>query len=55
MEPGERYSAYHEYLYKLNKLRDRLYTTSARAIAEQRHSYLADFFDQLLAEIKAER
>jgi uncharacterized protein len=55
MEPGERYSAYHEYLYKLNKLRDRLYTTSARVIAEQRHGYLGDFFDQLVAEIKAER
>jgi uncharacterized protein len=54
-EPGERYSAYHEYLFKLSKLKHRLYTESAKAIAEQRHRYLADFFDQLVAENKAER
>jgi uncharacterized protein len=54
-EPGERYSAYHEYLYKLRKLRDRLYTRSARTFAEQRHCFLVDFFEQLVAEIGAER
>jgi len=54
-EPGENYSAYHEYLFKLSKLKNGLYTASAKAIAEQRHRYLAEFFDQLIAEIKAER
>jgi len=54
-EPGERYSAYHEYLFKLSKLKNRLYTRSARAIAEQRHHFLVEFFDQLLAESEADR
>lgn len=55
VEPGERYSAYHEYLFKLSKLKHRLYTKSARAIAEGRHRVMAEFFDQLVAENKAER
>ena len=55
VESGERYSAYHEYLYKLSKLKGRLYTPSAKALAEQRHLYLAEFFAQLVAEIEAER
>ncbi len=55
IEPGERYSAYHEYLFKLSKLRNRLYTRTAKAIAEQRHAYLVDFFDQLIAEVELER
>jgi uncharacterized protein len=55
IEPGESYSAYHEYLFKLSKLKHRLYTQSARAIAEHRHRTMADFFDQLVAENKAER
>ncbi len=54
-QPGERYSAYHEYLFKLSQLKNKMYTESARAIAEQRHRYLAEFFDQLVAEIRAER
>lgn len=55
VEPGEKYSAYHEYLFKLSKLKHRLYTRSARAIAEHRHRCMADFFDQLVTENKAER
>jgi len=55
IEPGERHSAYHEYLFKLSKLKNRLYTRSAKAIARQRHRYLANFFDQLIAEVNGER
>jgi uncharacterized protein len=49
-EHGELHSAYHEYLFKLRKVKDRLYTEPARRIGEQRHRVLCAFFDQLAAE-----
>ncbi|NMB54072.1 MAG: HD domain-containing protein [Leptolinea sp.] len=48
--PGERHSSYHEYLFKLRKVKDRLFTDSARHMAEQRHNAMTDFFEQLAAE-----
>ena len=54
-EPGEAYSAYHEYLFKLSKIKDRLYTSTARSLAEERHRFLADFFSRLAAEERGER
>lgn len=51
-EPNEPHSPYHEHLYKLSKLKDRLFTTSGRAIAEKRHQFLENFFEQLYAEIQ---
>jgi uncharacterized protein len=49
-QPGEPHSAYHEYLFKLRKVRDRLYTEPAKALARRRHQVLTDFFDQMAAE-----
>jgi uncharacterized protein len=49
---GEPHSAYHEYLFKLCKLKERLYTPTARAIAEQRHAYMTEFFNRLGEEIE---
>jgi uncharacterized protein len=49
-ESGEPHSAYHEYLFKLRRVRDRLYTEPARQIGERRHHVLCAFFDQLAAE-----
>lgn len=54
-QPGEAHTPYHEHLYKLCKLKNRLYTDSGRAIAEGRHQYLEKFFIQLQAELKSER
>jgi len=54
-EPGEPHSAYHEFLFKLSKIKDRLFTSAARALAEQRHAYLQAFFDQLGLELDGER
>lgn len=54
-EPGEPHSAYHEFVFKLVHIKDRLFTPAARAIAEQRHRYLQGFFDQLKAELDGER
>ena len=50
--PGELHSAYHEYLFKLCKLKERLYTPTALEIAEQRHAYMTEFFNRLGEEIQ---
>lgn len=49
-QPGEPHSAYHEFCFKLVKLKDRLFTPAARAIAEQRHQQMAAFFERLAEE-----
>ena len=49
-EAGEAHSAYHEYLYKLVRLKDMLYTPAARRIAERRHRILVEYFEALRAE-----
>jgi uncharacterized protein len=52
---GEPHSSYHEFLFKLRKVKSRLFTESARQIAESRDRYLAGFYEQLKGEIAAER
>lgn len=49
-EPGEPHSAYHEYLFKLRRVRDRLNTPAALALAETRHAELVRFFEALADE-----
>lgn len=49
-EPGEPHSAYHEYLFKLRRVRERLYTRPAHRMAERRHEVLTIFFEQMAAE-----
>jgi len=51
-EPGEPHTPYHEFLFKLSRLKDRLYTPTARALAADRHRYLAEYFDRLALEVK---
>lgn len=53
-EPGEPHSAYHEHLFKLSKVKDRLFTASARQIAADRHQYLDEYFKRLIAERKGD-
>jgi uncharacterized protein len=53
-EPGESHSSYHEYIFKLSKIKDRLYTPTGRALAEERHRFLAEFFERLAAEENGE-
>jgi uncharacterized protein len=55
LDAGEAHSAYHEYLFKLRKLHERLYTTSGRAIGQERHEFLENFFEQLTAESRGEQ
>ena len=54
-EPGEPHSSYHEYLFKLSKIKDRLFTKTARDLAEERHRFMEEFFDRLGAEERGEK
>ena len=54
-EPGEPHSSYHEFLFKLRKVKARMFTPSGKALAEARHAYLVDFYAQLQAEVRGER
>jgi HD superfamily phosphodiesterase len=42
-------------LFKLGKLKDRMYTATGRAIAQERHTILEEFFQRLLAEWNGEK
>lgn len=49
-EPGEPHSSYHEYLFKLRHVKERLQTEAGRRIAAGRHRFLQAFYEQLVAE-----
>jgi uncharacterized protein len=53
-EPGEPHTPYHEFLFKLGKVKDRMQTATARSIAEERHRYLAEYFERLGREVRGE-
>ena len=53
--PGEPHSAYHEYLYKLRRIEERLYTATGRALAKERHTLMSHFFEQLDAEARGQQ
>ena len=53
--PGEIHSAYHEYLFKLGKLKDRMFTATGKSIALGRHRVLEVFFEALVAEYGGEK
>ena len=47
---GETHSAYHEHIFKLRKVPDRMFTDTAREIAQERLRYLDEFFERLIDE-----
>lgn len=49
-QPGESHSAYHEYLFKLRQVADRLHTEPARRLGARRAALLERFFEALAAE-----
>ena len=51
-EPGEPHSAYHEFLFKLIKVKDRMFTAAAREIATERERYLSEFFARIQREME---
>lgn len=53
--PGEQHSSYHEYLFKLSKVKDRLFTDTGRKIAVERNAFLVDYYERLADEMKGLR
>lgn len=47
---GAAYTPSHEFVFKLDRISERLYTATARAIAAEREAFLRTFFDRLDAE-----
>ncbi len=45
----------HEYVVKLSRIREQLYTAEGRRIADARHAYMATFYELLDAEVRGER
>jgi uncharacterized protein len=45
----------HEYLFKLSRLAEQMYTPTAKRLAAERHRFMAAFFEQLDAEVAGER
>ena len=50
--PGEPHSAYHEHLFKLRRLRERLFTPTARAVAARRDAVMRAYFEALADEME---
>ncbi len=44
----------HEYVFKLGRIRDRLFTPTAQQIARERHEYMVAFFERLAREVTGE-
>ena len=45
----------HEFVVKLAKIRDRLTTPTGRRIGQERHNYMAAFFERLEREVKGQK
>lgn len=54
-EEGEEHSSYHEYLFKLRKVKDQLFTKLGKEIAQERDEFLRQFYERLLAEYRGEK
>ena len=48
---GESQTVAHEYLFTLRKIKNRIYTKTGRALAEERHDLMEKFFDGWMIEI----
>ena len=44
---GGDYTPVHEFVYKLDRIPDRLYTATARTIAAERQRFMRTYFDRL--------
>jgi uncharacterized protein len=49
------YTPVHEFIFKLSRLKEALFTTTARQIAKDRHLYMVEFFARLEAEVQGKR
>lgn len=53
-ETAAEHTPVHEYVYKLARIRERLLTESARRLAEERHAFMAAFYERLEREIQGQ-
>jgi uncharacterized protein len=51
---GGAYTPVHEFVYKLDRIPDRLYTRTARAMAAERQGYMRAFFERLDQEVSGQ-
>jgi uncharacterized protein len=49
------HTALQEFRVKLSKVKDRLFTATARQIAQRRHHFMVQFFEQMAEEIEGAR
>jgi uncharacterized protein len=49
------HTALQEFRFKLSKVKDGLFTETARQMAQERHLFMIQFFEQMGREIKAEQ
>ncbi len=47
----ELHTPHHEFMVKLKRIKDRLYTESGRQVAETRHNFMAAFFERMADEV----
>jgi len=51
---NDRHTPVHEYVFKLSRLKDALFTETGRKIAADRHAYMVQFFRRLEQEVAGE-
>jgi uncharacterized protein len=52
---GSEHTPMKEFNIKLSKIKDRLFTKTARAIADERHAFMVEFFARMVAEVAGEK
>lgn len=52
---ADEHTAMKEFTVKLSKIKGTLLTESARAIAEERHAFMVEFFERMAAEVAGEK
>ena len=53
-EPNGSHTPRHEFAVKLSRVKERLYTATGRALAEERHAFMVAFFERMAAEVRGE-
>lgn len=54
-DDSREHTALQEFRFKLSKIKDGLFTGAARRMAQARHVYMVQFFEQMAQEIQGER
>jgi uncharacterized protein len=52
---SDEHTAMKEFAVKLSKVKGTLFTRTARAIAEERHAFMVEFFERMAAEVAGDR